>query len=263
MVKAVKKKPRTKRVHRRDRLLWVSRAGQVVLCFGLVIGLTYGFYRYLQVSPHFLVRSLEIRGAELLPDERVRAVAAITAADNVIFLNTNEVQRRLMQLPHVYACSVRRRFPDTIIIEIEERVPVATLLLNNHLLELDNEGMVLRELDPAAEHTGPFITDVSGLGYVEVGQQLEHPALLKALEVYEAFSALPIATEITVSEIAATAANAILMYCNELPFEIRWGRRPVAEQARDLHILWRARKEDLRLCKEYLDLRFDNQLACK
>jgi len=52
------------------------------------------------------------------------------------------------------------------------------------------------------------------------------------------------------------------MYCDELQFEIRWGRDDVVQQARNLDVLWQQRGADLP-CTSYLDLRFGQDLACK
>lgn len=70
------------------------------------------------------------------------------------------------------------------------------------------------------------------------------------------------AAQVNVSEISAARANEILMYCEELPFEIRWGRGDPVAQAERLDFLWNAKGGHLE-CAEYLDLRFDNDLVCR
>lgn len=255
---------RASRRQRDERRRWMFKAFiRTVASLGCIAALASGFVGYLRNSEIFKVQGIVVEGAEMIGEKTVRAVAGITDNDNVLFLDTRAVERRVLSMPYVKHCEVRRKLPDRIEIEISERRPLATLLVNNLLYELDRDAVVLRELDPMDRHPGPFITTSAPLGLITVGQRLEPPAIHRALEVYEAFQSLPLAEEWHVAEIAAKAPNAILMYCDELPFEIRWGRRPVWEQAQDLHLLWRARAEDLRYCQEYLDLRFDNQMACR
>jgi hypothetical protein len=52
------------------------------------------------------------------------------------------------------------------------------------------------------------------------------------------------------------------MFCDNLDYEIRWGRLDAREQAQTLDIFWRAEK-GAPPCHEYLDLRFENEVACR
>ncbi len=159
-------------------------------------------------------------------------------------------------------CEVRRAYPDMVVIRITEREPAATLLIDQHAFEIDDSGVVLRELEPLAEPTGPMITGVPGLVFAEVGEQLEHEELSAAIAVWRAFNEIPLADELTLSEIAAFATNHIATYFDEWPYEVRWGRLDARAQAHRLQLLWDTRGGQLP-CTEYLDLRFENDLPCK
>ena len=52
------------------------------------------------------------------------------------------------------------------------------------------------------------------------------------------------------------------MYCDELGFEIRWGRDHIDKQSKKLGIFWSNQNKNVS-CKEYVDLRFGNDVACK
>jgi len=135
-------------------------------------------------------------------------------------------------------------------------------MVGNRLFEVDDECNVLRELLPDGLHVGPFITNVGDLGYVEPGQKLEPPALAHALAVWRAFSTTAMAQEVTVSEISAGHEGRISMYCDELPCEIRWGRDNFEKQAAKLDVFWQSQDKHIR-CKDYVDLRFGDDVACK
>lgn len=67
---------------------------------------------------------------------------------------------------------------------------------------------------------------------------------------------------ITVSEIAALSERELVMYCDDLVYEIRWGHDDVEGQAMRLNVLWESEGGSLN-CNEYLDLRFEDNLVCK
>lgn len=240
----------------------ISYVLEAIVCFGLIGAFLYGFYGYARTADYFYVKTIRVEGGNLLRDEAIIEQSGITNADSLLFLDTEAVGEKVKALSFVETCEVTRIFPDKAVIRIEERAPVATLLVNNRLFEVDLNGYVLREPGLGDPHAGPFITNVPGAGYVEVGQQLTDRTLRAALEVWSAFRATSMAGDVTVSEISAEQENRIVMYCDELDFEIRWGRGDFDKQAWKLDILWQDQDRQLAY-KEYVDLRFGNDVACR
>ncbi|MBN2308785.1 MAG: FtsQ-type POTRA domain-containing protein [Candidatus Hydrogenedentes bacterium] len=221
-----------------------------------------GFAWYILQSPFLLVETIYVKDAHALAETEIVEVSGISNEDNILLLDTDAIGERICAMPYVRACTVARMWPDCVLITVTERVAVATLVNRNIYYEIDADAVVLRQLEPDAPHPGPLITQVAGLGSIEPGQELEQPALRRAIEVWHAFSGISMARDVTVSEIAALEPNDIRMYCDELSYELRWGLGNFARQARRLDILWKEKGGELG-CTEYLELRFDQDLACK
>lgn len=251
-----------RRRNRRVRARVARRVTEAVIGLGVLAAVCVAAYTYMGASPFLRVQWLRIEGARRVPAETIRAVAGITENDNVLFLNAAAVRGRIERIPYVRRCVVRRAFPDGVLIRVEEREPLATLMVNNRLFEVDTEGVVLEEIDADARKYGPFITNVRGLGYVQVGDRLTHPSLQGALAVWQAFRAVPMARDVIVSEIAALSPNEILMFCNDLDFEIRWGYEDFEGQAKRLDMFWRAKGSQI-ACNEYIDLRFNGEVVVR
>lgn len=253
---------RRRRTPRPERIRVLAYCLEAFICFAVLGSIAYAFSGYIVESERLQVKRVLIDGARVLSPEVIRDAAGITADDNLLFFSPSTVEERIRGLSYVKACTVRRAFPDTVIIDIEERASVATLLVHGQAWEIDENGTVLRRLDPLAPQTGPLITNVPGLGAIEEGQTLDNATLHAAIEVWRAFSLQPISQEVLLSEIAAPSENAISMFADGLPYEVRWGRTDFERQARLLDLLWR-RKQGVLPCEEYLDLRFDNDVVCK
>ena len=256
------KRTRTRGSRKRFAERPISYLLEAIVCFGLIGVFLYGFYGYARTADAFCVKTIRVEGGNLLRDDAIIGQSGITSADNLLFLDTKDVGEKVKALSFVKTCAVTRIFPDKAVIRIEERAPVATLLVNNRLFEVDPHGYVLREPGLGEPHAGPFITNVPEAGYVEVGQQVTNRALRAALDVWRVFRTTSMAGDVTVSEISAAEENRIVMYCDELDFEIRWGRGDFDKQAWKLDILWQDQGRQL-ACKEYVDLRFGNDVACR
>lgn len=244
----------------------VRRNGRTAFTFLVVTSLAasggYGLYTYVYDSEYFRVKTIEVSGAHLLRAEDIVSASGISNEDNTLFVRSELVADRIETMPYIKSCVVTRTLPDVVSIAIEERFPVATLLVHNRPYEIDADLTVLRRLFADEPHTGPLISQVNNIGAIEPGMQLTQTPLRVAVDVWRAYSATAMAQDVTVSEIAALGSNDIRMYCDELPFEIRWGRDNIAQQAKNLEVLWQKRGPTLP-CTEYLDLRFGQDLACK
>jgi len=232
----------------------------ILMTLGTAAG--YGLYEYVYASGNFQLKSIQVVGARLLKAEDIVNAAGVSSEDNVIFIRSGLVADRVEAMPYIDSCKVTRTLPDTLTITITERYPIATLLVHNHPYEIDENMNILRRLLATEPHTGPLISQLADVGAVEPGVQLAQPPLRVAIEVWKAFAETSMARDVTVSEIAAAGTNDIRMYCDELPFEIRWGRDNVVQQAMNLDLLWQQRGPELP-CVAYLDLRFGQDLACK
>ena len=255
-----------KRVRRRTarpfRERPISHVLEGMACLLLAGAFSLGTYDYVRTDPVFRVKTIRVEGACNLTPESIIAESGVTADDCLILLSTGAVRNRVSAIPYVKLCRIGRIFPDKLVIAVQERLALATLIVNNRLYEVDDEGNVLRELGPETPHVPPFITNVPDLDYVEVGQHMTQPSLKAALAVWAAFSRTAMAGDVSVSEISAARENRVCMYCDELNFEIRWGGEDLERQAGKLDVFWRAQNKNIR-CKEYLDLRFGNDVACK
>ncbi len=235
---------------------------EAVVVIGALSGGVYGLYAYAQSTEEFRVTAMHVRGLSWIPEQDIMLASELTTDNNLLFLSRNGVASNVIAHPGVKSCTVEKLFPDTVIIEVEERNPVATILVRNNLYAVDSEGVVIRREPTDGRHFGPIITEIPGLDFVEPGQVIESAPFREALQIWYAYHSTDMADSVAVSEIAALATNDIRMYCVDLPFELRWGRGDYGNQAKRLDILWQEAGDELG-CSVYLDLRFGEQVACR
>lgn len=235
---------------------------EFIVCAAVLVLLGATFMGYVQRSSNFRVQRVLFEGVHMLDEAYILEAADITVDDLVLSIDCEAVKARVESLPYVKHCEVKRMIPSEVLIKIVERRPNATIMVNNHLFEIDREFVVLRELSPLVLHTGPLITNLPGVFALEPGNQITIPELDQALELWEIFQTLPFSSELTLSELSAESTSSLRMFFEELPYEMRWGRSDFETQANRLAILW-DEMDGLIPCEYYLDLRFDADLVCK
>lgn len=247
---------------RRPRLRQLVVPLEAAICICAAGAFGYYFYNEMLESPNYKVGHIVVDGTSAVTPAEVRRAAGVTTSDSLLFLDREAVAARVAALPYVASAEIQRELPNTLTITLVERKPVATLVAGRRCFLVDREGYVLEQIDLSAPQEGPLITNVPALGVVTVGEQLTHPALVEALHLWEAYASAPISEEVTLSEISAAGPMELIMYWEEAPYEVRWGRSDYQKQAERLSILWLEKGGQLP-CQEYLDLRFDEDLVCR
>ena len=95
--------------------------------------------------PYFCITKIEVEGQEKLSKDAILKQAAIPKQRSIFRIDLTEISGRIAQVLRVKKAEVRRVFPSTLLILVEERVPFAYLEKRAHLWEVDEEGVVVGE----------------------------------------------------------------------------------------------------------------------
>jgi cell division protein FtsQ len=97
----------------------------------------------------FRVRAIEVRGAQYLrPDEIVARLRVDTSAS--LWDDLEPLRRRMSAHPQVSSVAIGRRMPGTLVVTIEENLPVALVASPSGLLPYDSLGRQL-PIDPSGQ----------------------------------------------------------------------------------------------------------------
>jgi len=153
-----------------------QRAGNGLLAH-IVLGLALlasvgagGWYGWGQVGPdvmawadHFFeIKVVEITRTERISREDVLAMLDLEQGRGLLLIDLAQAQRSLETHPWIRRAVVRRVFPDTLVVELDEREPVAVLRTGTGGREflLDREGTLISEGVPTADEGLPVLTGV-------------------------------------------------------------------------------------------------------
>lgn len=143
-----------KRVDKRNTLLNIF--GLLFFIGALVTAL---YFVSNKITSQFPIQNIVFEGNKHLADDELMAMAGIQKSENLITISHKEVSQRLLKSPWIKSVNIRKEFPDTLSILIEETVPFALLDMNGRFLLIDERGEFLEELksDPI-----PFLPIITG-----------------------------------------------------------------------------------------------------
>ncbi|MFM2073227.1 MAG: putative cell division protein FtsQ [Actinomycetota bacterium] len=129
-----------KRAQGRRRLIWVFVGVGILLAAVAVLAVF--------ASSLFAVKTVDVQGNVYTDPVQLQAVIDTMQGEPVLLVDTAAAERSLEAISWVEVAVVRRRFPDSVFIDIRERQPLATFQgSDGRYRVIDREGRVLDVLD--------------------------------------------------------------------------------------------------------------------
>lgn len=138
-------------------------------------------------SPLFLIKDIDVRGNSLLTANEVARISGIVTDVNIFKADLKNGVDKVKTLPLVKDVDIARKYPGTVVITVQERIPVALMVADGDFVELDHSGHYLRQ-GKAGTAGLPVITGVP-VKSASPGRLVEGQGLDTALEVVESIPA--------------------------------------------------------------------------
>ncbi|MEO7032372.1 MAG: FtsQ-type POTRA domain-containing protein [Polyangiaceae bacterium] len=144
-------------------LLWsaVKLASGLAVVVGASLAVAWSAHHYALTSPRFAIHSVDLVGAKRSTLEQLKAASGINLGDNIFALDTDAVEKKLLENPWISEVKVTRRLPGTLRIELTEREVAAVVVLAEHLYLVTREGEPFKEVQPGDPYDLPLITGAS------------------------------------------------------------------------------------------------------
>lgn len=130
-----------------------------VLIVCIVVGAlcVYFYYRIHHMQSFCPIQKIVFIDNKRLTDDELMEVAGIKARKSLLTVSCREIGRQMLLSPWIKAASVRKEFPGTLSITIQETEPFALLDVNGHLFLIDERGRILEELK---DNAVPFLPTI-------------------------------------------------------------------------------------------------------
>lgn len=207
-------------------------------------------------SDFFKMSHIKVVGNHLLPEQDVIAWSQLQVGDNLFDCDLDAVTKRVENQPIVKRVLLLREPPETVVISLEERQPVALVATSNGLLGLDTESQLFPI--PNAPVNLPIITNIT------VTQDSMGVYHNKMLPNWTAFLA-ELKTETPhfwneISDIHITNKNTATVYLVGDQLTLHMHLKNPKQQVQNFYAYTQAASRKISDLA-YIDLRFENQVV--
>lgn len=115
------------------------------------------------LSPLFKLNSFEVRGLENLEEKKVEMVVNSFMGKNIWIVDISTLKKRLKKIGYIDQVNISRDYPNSLLINIKERKPLAMVNNKGKFLVFCPRGNILEKSEERKKHNIPLI---QGIGYV-------------------------------------------------------------------------------------------------
>jgi cell division protein FtsQ len=129
------------------RRQWARRwlALRYVVAATLALGLVVGGVWLVWFSSFLGVAGVDVTGTEDLDAAQVREVVAVPAGEPLARVDLAAVEARVEAMAYVRSAEVTRRWPDRLVVAVEEREAIAVVDIAGRVRGMDLDGVLFRE----------------------------------------------------------------------------------------------------------------------
>ncbi|GGO69655.1 cell division protein FtsQ/DivIB [Nocardioides deserti] len=207
---------RTRRRFVRRQRAGRRRRWRLLLLVVLLLALVVGGLWLVFLSDRLAVQGVEVRGTETLSTGEVRSAAAVPTGEPLATLDLAAIEARIETLAPVRSVDVSRQWPDAVLVEVEERTPVAVVSIGGEFRGLDAEGVVFDRFRKAPP----------GLPRVEVSADVADDALVEAAAIV---AVLPGDLAAKVDHVEVRTVDQVSLALRD-GRTVRWGSADASEQ---------------------------------
>jgi cell division protein FtsQ len=206
----------------------------LLVSFFLFIG--HWVYVHLLGDPFFRVREVEVEGNRKIAKETLLSLTMMEGMPNLFSVNLEEVVKRIESHPWIESVRVRKVFPNKILIQIEERKPMAIIQLEE-LYYIDAKGEIFSPVGDKDEYNYPYLTGLTR-AILEKDPTEATRLITKALELLRIVDREKTPPLEDISEIHLEKVFGIHCFTKSEGVEVKMGWEDFGEKLKRLSLIW-------------------------
>ena len=237
-----------------------SKTAGVLLLIAIAICLVFGANAW---KSSLRIKQIKIDGNRIVGENEILQLTQIQMNALLYKVDLTAIQRNVMSHHYIKDAVVERNLPNSIHIQVVERVPIA-MLNRPETMYLDENGIVLPRSISHRLFDLPIISGISASEPLVLGSTIKQPDVIETLQLLATMKIVNRPMYHNISEIQVRNGGDIVVYLTEGGVPIIFGRDEMPSKLVRLETFWNnvVRTRGTQLL-QYVDLRYQDQIiAC-
>lgn len=172
--------------------IYLKRGTLVLLAAVVIAALVLGAKL---LARQFNVKEIIVSGNYHLDKDNIVKSMNIKKGKPLLDIRSADINERLRENPWIKSVALKKQFPGTLLIKVEEAVPMALLSIKKKLYIIDDDGNILERIKGESTPFLPVIKDVSPKNKKDISEALKLITALSEKNVLSSKESIEIGTE--------------------------------------------------------------------
>ena len=225
-----------------------------------VLGVLAAFMAFIAIalSPVFVLKHINVHGNTYLSNEEIIRISGVNLGENLFQLATDEIMQAMGKDIRIDQAIVRRNFPDSLDIQVVERIPLAIIKCDYGYLEVGRGGIVLDAHRNLSQIPVPIVSGVE-VSDLFVGDTAENQQLSQVLDFLDKLNR---DTATSIAEINISDPNNVMVYMNH-SVQLKMGALDSLQKRLEITESVNREVKQAKHPIDYVDARFDGSYSIK
>jgi len=171
-------------------------------------------------SPFFFIENIQVEGNASLDEQRIIEISGLEKGQSMFSSNLKKAENWLPIDPEVKSATIKRKYPNTVVIQVTAREPLVTLATGSGFINVARDGIVVSRSRALSGLDLPLLSGVKGFAAgIVPGSRIENEKLEAGLQVVSQF---PAGVSDIINEVNVEDTQEIKIYTDN-KIEIRIG----------------------------------------
>ena len=140
----IKKKQPKKMIKKNEKKINKKKKKKLkIIKFFILTLIILGGIIYAMLSPAFNIKNINVIGNSKISSDTIISLSGLYFEQNIFNISKTQIENSIKQNAYINNVEIKRKLPDTIEIEVEERIATYMLTLGNAYVYINNQGYIL------------------------------------------------------------------------------------------------------------------------
>lgn len=209
------------------------------------------------------IKQINIDGNRIVGENEILQLTQVQLNTFLYTVDLTAIQRNVMSHHYIKDAVVERNLPNSIHIQVVERIPIA-IVNRSEIMYVDDEGVVLPRSISHRLFDLPLISGISESEPLALGSIIKQTDVIEALQLLATMKMVNRPMYHNISEVNVRNGGDIVLYLTEGGVPIIFGRDEIPSKLVRLETFWNnvVRTRGTQLL-QYVDLRYQDQIIVR
>lgn len=215
-------------------------------------------YQFATTSPQFEISEVTVVGNQTLPNKELHTWLGSVTGENIFLLNLEDLSSRLVRHPWIQTVSVRKVFPQNIVVEVTERKPYARVQLDE-VYVMDNFRVLLSLETKKYRHLPLIVQPWSGRKPA-LGEKAALEGVIESLKTMQFLNKMPLFADNPIKTSAIDDFSRVIFTTRDDGLKIYMGLETIEQDLQNFLLIRDTLEKDKQNIA-YVDLSFKNKIV--